>query len=258
MTQNMLISPVRLGILLGITAILHSVMCMEKGDQKAIYISHRTSDKIHIDGKLNESLWQNATRTKAFSRFGSKDRAVLHPTKAMMVWDSRNLYIAFLCTDPDVWGTLVKRDDPLYKEEVVEVYVDPDGDGKYYIELEVNPRNTVTDILMDKPYSAGGKADWKWDLENFQSAVTVDGTLNNPGDTDRGWQVEMAIPWENFRELSSDISLPPKQGDRWTINLYRIERVRGEKTEEELTAWSPTDTFHAPGNFGILRFSEEK
>lgn len=258
MARNRLIDSIGFVVTLGMMMLSSSVMCVGKGYRRALYVCHYTDSEIHIDGKLDEPSWRGAAKTNAFSRFGSKDETVLYPTRAMMLWDKENLYIAFLCSDPDIWATLVNRDAPIFEEEVVEVYLDPDGDGENYLELEVNPRNTVTDIFMNKPYSEGGKADWKWNLESFQSVVTVDGTLNNPKDVDRGWQVEMAIPWRNFRKFSPDIALPPKPGDKWRINLYRIERMRVGETREELTAWSPINTFHAPQRFGVVQFSTAK
>jgi hypothetical protein len=62
--------------------------------------------------------------------------------------------------------------------------------------------------------------------------------------------VEIAIPWEDFVTAPH---LPPLSGDRWRINLYRIDRYQGQ---EELSAWSPTGqpTFHVPGQFGELIF----
>ena len=38
-----------------------------------------------------------------------------------------------------------------------------------------------------------------WDAEDFRSAVFLDGTLNQPIDTDKSWTIEMAIPFHDLR-----------------------------------------------------------
>ena len=55
-------------------------------------------------------------------------------------WSESHLYVGFYCVDADIWGTYAARDDPLYEEEVVEVFLCPSGDLRHYFEIEVSPR----------------------------------------------------------------------------------------------------------------------
>ena len=76
---------------------------------------------------------------------------------------------------------------------------------------------------MDKPYRLGGKADTSWNIQGLKSAISVNGTLNNPNDIDKYWTVELAIPL-------NQINLPKKpksnkkvqSGDIWRINFSRV------------------------------------
>ena len=118
--------------------------------------------------------------------------------------------------DEDVWAKLEKNDDPIYGEEVVEVFLDADGDGKTYNELQVSPRNVQFDAYfparrqgMDLGWSAG-----------MTTAVKIRGTLNNPADKDEAWSAEMKIPVKN---LAAVPRWPPAPGDKWRFNLYRLE-----------------------------------
>jgi hypothetical protein len=63
----------------------------------------------------------------------------------------------------------------------------------------------------------------------------VDGTLNQRGDTDRGWSAEIAIPWSSLRRigcshffnlslLADGRAIPPKDGDLWRIDCSRFEK----------------------------------
>ena len=91
------------------------------------------------------------------------------------------------------------------------------------------------------------------DLVGVRLATHIDGTLNVSGDKDRGWSLEVAIPWENFRDLAQD--LPPKPGMEWRINMNRWD---GVEPHRRLSQWSnsglPTPDPHNPERFGRIRF----
>ena len=101
-----------------------------------------------------------------------------------------------------------------------------------YYEIEINALNTVWDLLLNKPYNKGGKADNSWDIEGLKHAVKVDGTLNQPEDTDKGWTVEIAFPWKALAQYSGKMSTPPQNGDRWRVNFSRVERERNSGLQD--------------------------
>jgi len=209
-------------------------------------VSH-LNERIQIDGLLNEHAWQAAIFTEDFvvNANGSTPQM---PTKAQMLWDDHHLYIAFRVTDNDIWATMQKHDDPLWKQEAIEVFLDPDGDGRNYIELQINAIGTIFDLLMDKAYNKGGRSNTDWTLEGLKVGINVN-------DSEKNWICEIAIP---FRSLSALIKrCPPKYGDTWRINLYRIERDRLNDQSVEATAWNPTCSgdFHIPDKFGMIIFS---
>ena len=160
------------------------------------------------------------------------------PSTLRMAWDGAELRLLFECVDSHVWATLSERDAPLYTEEVVEVFIDPVGDGESYFEIELNPLNTVLDLVLRKTRS-GYRKDFAWECEGLRTAVRF---------TPVGWCAELGIP---FRSLSAE---PPAVGDCWRVNFYRIDWPVDR--ERELSAWSPTyrPSFHTPERFGILEF----
>jgi len=161
-------------------------------------------------------------------------------TELRVAIDGGDLRVLFECTDADPWATLVKRDDMLFTEEVVEVFLDPVGDLECYFEFEVNPLNTVMDLVLRKSPS-GLRKDFGWQCEGLRHAVQR---------TAHGWTAELAIPFE---------SLMPGSAHRqaWRCNFYRIDRPKGESAPE-LTAWSPTGLpqFHVTERFGYLIFAD--
>ena len=57
-----------------------------------------------------------------------------------MLWDGEYFYFGFACRDPDIWAIFTEEDDPMWSEEVVEVFIDPDG---HAWEVAVNPGWTL-------------------------------------------------------------------------------------------------------------------
>jgi hypothetical protein len=84
------------------------------------------------------------------------------------------------------------------------------------------------------------------------SAVKVDGTLNDPSDVDKGWTAEAKIPLKSFAAVPH---MPPLVGDKWRINLYRLDWYANRKINEG-SAFSPLyqGDFHNLPRFGWLEF----
>lgn len=198
------------------------------------YLVAKTAGEIRVDGHLDELSWQLAPQINHFERILNDYDGVAHPTRARMLWDDENLYFAFACEDPDIWAIYDQEDDEMWSEEVVEVFIDPDGDARNYLELEVNPLNAWVDlrIIQLQPDWVSSK---DWDIAGLQTAVQVYGTLNDASDHDRGWTCEIAIPWSAMAD-SIDGGSRPEPGDLWRLNLYRIERTAGRAARQEAIA----------------------
>jgi hypothetical protein len=181
-----------------------------------------------------------------------------------MAWDAEALYVAAELVEPHVWATLTEHDSVIFRDNDFELFLDPDGDNHVYGELELNALNTTWDLLLTKPYKDGGKAVNAWEVTGLKTAVKVQGTLNDPRDTDAGWTLEVRWPWAGLKELGAGV--PPKAGDRWRINFSRVEWdvvVEGGKykkvpgREEHNWVWSPQGVvdMHRPERWGYLQFA---
>jgi hypothetical protein len=208
----------------------------------------RTDRPIHVDGSLDESAWAAAPPVGPFvnNRDGSPSPI---RTESKMLYDDRFLYVAFRSTDENIWATMTRRDAHLWEEEVVEVFVQGDARQASYIELEVNPLGAMLDIfLLDirKPLHYES-----WNSEKLQWAVHVDGTVDGkPGDKE--WTCEIALPLEDVATAPHN---PPLAGDRWRVNLYRIEK----RPAAASLAWSATGRdFHQPAMFGEIVFTDRR
>jgi Carbohydrate-binding family 9 len=211
-----------------------------------VYEVARVAEPIKVDGRLDEAAWAEAPTVGEFvnNRDGSRSQL---KTEARVLYDDNFLYFAFRSVDQNIWATLKQRDQHLWLEEVVEVFVQANTRVPNYIELEVNPLGTMLDIyLLDtrKPLHYES-----WNSEKLKWAVHILGTVDGKAG-DQEWTCEMALPLE---DIVTAPHLPPQPGDRWRMNLYRVER-RPEAAE---LAWSPTlqDDFHILPRFGELVFT---
>jgi cellulose/xylan binding protein with CBM9 domain len=238
-------------------------------DLPKIYECRRAEQAVHIDGKIDESVWRSAPWTDDFVDIEGKAKpAPRFRTRAKMLWDDQYLYIAAQMDEPHVWATLTQHDSVIFHDNDFEVFIDPNGDTLEYYEFEMNALNTGWDLFLDKPYRHGGKARNGWEIPGLRTAVYVDGTLNDPSDTDRGWSVEIAFPWKALAEYAHK-EAPPRAGDEWRINFSRVEWrheiVDGKyrkvpNTREANWVWSPQGAInmHIPERWGRVRFSGEQ
>lgn len=237
------------------------------------YVVKHTSKAPVIDGDISDSEWQQAKWTTDFVDIeGSLKPKPPLQTNIKMLWDDSCLYVAARMYDPQVWAKLKNHDDALFRENDFEVFIDPTNTTHGYYEIEVNALNTIFDLFLPKPYRNQGNSVSGWDAHGLRTAVKIQGTLNDPVDVDKGWTVEMAIPFKavnpGFRAVN------PRPGTIWRINFLRVEydtQVKNGQYEklkdsagydrpEHNWAWSSQGliNMHYPERFGYLLFSDHQ
>ena len=209
----------------------------------------KASGPIAVDGRLDDAAWKGAAEVQLRSADGMRDAG--QPTRVKVCWDEKNLYLAFICRDPDIWTAHRGRDSHMWTEDVVECFIQVEPADPGYVELEVNPCGDLFDGIFFRQRRDVLMA-WNPDIK---VAVSVDGTVDRRDDADRSWTVEMAIP-------VGDLAPAPKVGEpgaairpgtSWGINFYRNER--SGDAAGELQAWAPVrGDFHATELFGRIVF----
>lgn len=208
----------------------------------------RANHPVLVDGKWDEGVWAAVPMIGPFVNTSDGSSTSIR-TEAKILYDDKFIYFAFRNVDTNIWATMTKRDAHLWEEEVDEVFVQADSRSTNYIELEVNPLDAIFDAyLLDvrKPLHYES-----WNSEKLKWAVQVKGTVDGkPGDKE--WTSEVALPLE---DVVTAPHTPPQPGDRWRLNLYRIEHL----PVEAKLAWSPTfKDFHVPARFGEIVFSDRR
>lgn len=220
------------------------------------YVSYRVAGKMKIDGKLNESAWNMAPSTASFvdiSGAGFPDP--IYDTQAKMLWDDDYFYVGAVLQEEDIVARLTQRDTIIYYDNDFEVFIDPDGDGLNYFEIENNARGVIFDLMLDKAYRSGGKFMIQWDCPGLKLAVHRVGTLNKSKDKDKQWSVEMAIP---HKAITMDFNNPLKAGNTWRVNFSRVQWLKKGGPEENWV-WAPTGKIdmHMPDRWGFVYLSDK-
>jgi hypothetical protein len=232
------------------------------------YRVKRTSGPLKIDGKP-ESTWDDAPWSTPFVDIeGDKKPTPTLGTRIKMLYDDQFLYIFAEMEEPHLWGILTSRDAIIFRDNDFEVFLDPNNDQQQYFEYEINALGTVMDLFMPKPYKKGGKADLSWNSLRLQSAVALNGTLNDNTDSDKGWTVELAIPFKDMERPGRVHQ--PKSGDQWHINFSRVQWTmdkqgtgyvkrkgsNGKNLPESNWVWSPQGeiNMHIPEKWGVIVF----
>jgi len=232
------------------------------------YLCRHTDTPILIDGLPDDAAWNAAPWTTDFVDIqdGAKPKPRFR-TRAKLLWDDDYLYIAAELEEPHVWATLTQHDSVIFQDPDFEVFIDPKGETQPYYEFEMNALNTSWDLMMDKPYMDQGRANNSWDIPGLKTAVHVNGTLNDPGDTDRGWTLEIAFPWKVLAEHARHPG-PPVEGEQWRIDFSRVEwqitttggvYKKVPHTPEDNWIWSPPGVvdMHRPEMWGLLQFTRQ-
>ncbi|MDR3688957.1 MAG: carbohydrate-binding family 9-like protein [Fimbriimonas sp.] len=257
--------------------------------------AHRVHTKPSLDGSLSDRVWQTVAKSNRFVDMATGEPAIFD-TRCALLYDDENLYIGFWVEEPYPAAHQTERDSLIFRENDVEVFIDG---GDCYYEFEINALNTVYEVFFiwrdaykkdsrfDLPefdlheraaYTFGGNFDrtedhfWKgthprgirwafldWDLPGLQTAVHIDGTLNDRSAPSKGWSTMLVFPWSGMKPLADGRSLPPKPGDVWKLFLGRFQKL-AIGSEEVQAAWCATphgvyDT-HMPDKFTPVRFGE--
>lgn len=260
------------------------------------YVCLRTETPIIIDGDLNKQAWRRATRSPRFVDMVTGDPGFFD-TRSALLWDEQNLYVAFWVEEPFVEAQLTARDSLIFNENDIELFIDG---GDCYYEFEINALGTIYEVffLWQDAFTKGSRFDvpefdvrsrhavtfggdydrtpksfWRgthprglrwayldWDFPGLRSAVRVDGKINDKSTVDRGWTVELALPWSGMRWLANGRQLPPKEGDVWKFFFGRFEKLLAsglEVTPHPAWVWSKHGIYdtHRPERWTAVQFS---
>ena len=192
----------------------------------------------HIDGKLTDPVWQQATALRGFWQIRQSEPAKTD-TQVLITRDQDALYLGFINHEPDIShlkADVIQRDGPVWQDDCNEVFL----------------VNTTNNTLRQYILNARG-TQWDGNLyrkafgDPYQSDASWDGQwVGRTSQTDGQWTSEWRIPF-------ADLGKAPGENSVWQLNLAR-ER-KGSDTE--LSQWNlATGGFHNPEKYATITFRE--
>lgn len=187
--------------------------------QKKAVEAKTISDKIVIDGELDENIWNSARVATDFVMLEPDNGVPISSEKktdVRILYDNEAIYVSALLYDnqPDLILREMTQRDNFGTADHFGIYINGFNDGQQDFRFFVSAAGVQMDCLATE-----ANEDYSWDAI-WSSSVKI---------TDFGWVVEMRIPYAALRFSKED-----KQ--TWGLNLYReIKRDRQKYT------WSPID-----------------
>lgn len=248
---------------------------------------HRVDGAIKIDGDLDKAAWKGAQRS---ARFGAMDSGApgFFDTRAALLWDERALYAAFWIEERDVYSTGNERAGLTWLENTVELYI-AGPDAYYTLAIAPNKSRSEMFFIWKDAYRRGGRYDieefdlagqkpmvfggdsaphhprgmrwgfFDWDFPGLEVAVCVDGALDERGVIDRGWRVEIALPWRGIERLC-DGRLPPTGPSPLSIAFARCQMIE-HRASSFAAVWAPYPMpeggLHMPEHYAQVVFSQD-
>jgi len=237
------------------------------------YVCYKTPTPITVDGVISANEWDAIPWMSDFADImGDKGPKPYRQTKVKMAHDDQGVYIAAWLEEPHVWATITQHDVAIYQDNAFEIFFNPTNDTHHYLEYEVNALGTIWDLYLSKPYRDNPVTFSDWEFMGMQSAVHIDGTLNNPNDTDNGWSIEVFIPWRSLYQVVSG-KRKPADGDQIRANFMRVQwplevkdgqyvkraKKENERLIESYWLWAPIGTMsiHIPEYWGYVQFTDK-
>ena len=242
------------------------------GFNPPVYFCKKATKKFVLDGDIDKEFWKEANYTADFKDIqGDTFPNPRFQTRAKMLWDNENIYFAAELIGDEIWGSIEKRDDVIFNDNDFEIFIDTNSSTHEYFEFEMNAKNTVWDLLLTKPYRDDGTPINAFDIQGLQTAVKIDGEINNPSAKSKRWTVEIVMPFSVLTQTYKKRAVP-EIGEFFRMNFSRVQWTvdnidntfvkrlseNGNPLPEDNWVWSPTGVvdIHYPELWGYVFFTE--
>ena len=198
-----------------------------------------------MTAEAKDPAWNRAESFTLSQTVGGATGLQQERTKTWLLWREEFLYVRFVCVDKERY-THPDPASPVYKSDVAEVFFDPRGDGRQWMEIQADVQGRVFDklfLLTDKPRSGPDgvllpevdKLD-RWDFDAWEWL----GVKTAVSRSDSGWIVDIALPAKpTLRRLGLNSY---RDGLELRANFVRYDwrEVPGSATRSLVSSnWSP-------------------
>ena len=195
------------------------VICFQVFSQPRNMAAVKITTPPKIDGNLDDVAWQNAPIAKDFiQNFPQTGQPASVNSEVKILYDNTAIYIgAMLFDDPSqIRKQLTARDDEQQSDvDYFSVFFDTYNDHQNGFQFLVTSANVQTDARLSPNFTGdfGSYGDKTWNAV-WESQTQI---------TDKGWIVEMRIPYFSLRFSRKDMQ-------DWGMQLMRFTRRNNERS----------------------------
>ena len=169
---------------------------------------------LKVDGKLDESVWNQAKDITDFVQIEPQQKEPAHQkTVFKLLYNADYLYIGAIMYEPAGKKGLrvpnLQRDFEYGESDQIGIAIDGFNDERNSMIFTTNPYGSQRDLLTFDDLVFDEDWDGLWRVRTSR--------------TDTAWIAEFAIPWKTLRYQSKDFQT-------WGINFYRLRRLTNEQT----------------------------
>jgi hypothetical protein len=194
-----------------------------------------TEERMHIDGKLDEKVWQEADRINNFTQ---RELHIGQPaterTEVAIAYNSDFIYIAVWCYDSEPENIIAKELRRDFKYELDDnfiVILDTYGDKRNGFMFVTNPNAARTDLQV---FNNGGSSNtfWNgvWDVRTTR--------------TSEGWFAEFEIPLYTLKYRAG------LETQVWGVNFER--NIRRKREQSRWQGWNRDNKIEQVNRAGTL------
>lgn len=180
-----------------------------------------------------DAIWSQPAQIQGFLNIKGRSRPT-QQTELRLGYDDANLYAAFRCFEDhpnSLTSAYTQHDGPVWRDDSIEVFLDPLRDGKTYFHFIANAAGVQFESKGVGPKPESWDGEWQ--------VVTAK--------EDKAWTALVTIP---FASIGFAAPLP---GMTWNANFCRHQAAKNE-----MNSWSPViNGFPEPDRFGQIIFGDE-
>ena len=167
-----------------------------KGQNTPIVI-HKTEQTFHLDGQLNDEIWEDA-QSFHFTEFNPVWGKADSLTSMYVTFDDKNLYIAFQANEPQpqkiINRSLIR--DRWYGDDYVSFHIDPNLTKVSSFVFSIFPLGSRFDMAVSNDAIPLGNSTFNLAYDMIWKAKTQITTT--------GWTAECSIPLSNLRFVKNE------------------------------------------------------
>ncbi len=184
----------------------------------------KITEKITIDGRMDEPAWSRASRAIEFiQKEPEEGESSSEATEVSILYDNENLYIGVAAKDREAAHVIIselKKDFSVDNGDSFQILLDTFHDGRNAYQFIINPAGAKWDAQIS---NEGREVNQSWDGVWYVKSRM----------SDDGWTAEIAIPFKTLK-------FPHTAVQTWGINFQRTIRHRNEES-----LWAPVPRIYS-------------